>query len=345
MENFTEVILKEWGMEELISVFNEHGIDEECFHLLDEDTLKELIPRIGTQLRFKQKLSLNRNAVSDASPPTDMTGTSDDTENDNIHVPIESSSTFHSESDCSPVQHSTLLNLSPSSVPSGSKICAHPVSTKFHDFKTFLCSQNGGRSLLADVQKLGFAPTVLRKRLVKIATGFLFEKCGKFPKTEDTEELAIVIITVIPCLRNPKGQGFEEFYQRARGGRPAKGFINDRIYNVHKEEAKLKMVKKRVQLPETVPAEEVLSVAEWQILPEKEYKEMTAWLKHNIEPASKVSDLMAKTATNRHREICENKELKAKDILASFPRLLERGMDVAQWLSEHFLSGVNEEKE
>ncbi|XP_064641285.1 uncharacterized protein LOC135496091 [Lineus longissimus] len=45
-------------------MYTEHGIDEECFHLLDEDTLKELIPRIGTRLRFKQKLSLNRNAVS-----------------------------------------------------------------------------------------------------------------------------------------------------------------------------------------------------------------------------------------------------------------------------------------
>ncbi|GFQ93662.1 uncharacterized protein LOC106175700 [Trichonephila clavata] len=49
--------LKEWKMEEYLSNFENEGIDEENFFLLDDDILKSLIPKAGPRLKFKKYLN------------------------------------------------------------------------------------------------------------------------------------------------------------------------------------------------------------------------------------------------------------------------------------------------
>ncbi|KAJ8038541.1 hypothetical protein HOLleu_15992 [Holothuria leucospilota] len=46
------VRLISWKLDNLIDHFKENGIDESALPLLDEDTIKELIPKIGERLKF-----------------------------------------------------------------------------------------------------------------------------------------------------------------------------------------------------------------------------------------------------------------------------------------------------
>ncbi|XP_071824946.1 uncharacterized protein [Apostichopus japonicus] len=49
-------ILTRWGMDELIETFEDNEIDLESFKLLDETSLKELIPKVGLRVKFAYRL-------------------------------------------------------------------------------------------------------------------------------------------------------------------------------------------------------------------------------------------------------------------------------------------------
>ena len=50
---------------------------------------------------------------------------------------------------------------------------------------------------------------------------------------------------------------------------------------------------------------------------------MVEWLKHHVEPPSKVKEYMQKTSVNRAAWIKENPQLSISDILKEHPRLFD----------------------
>ncbi|GFV98825.1 uncharacterized protein LOC106175700 [Trichonephila clavipes] len=67
--DLVEKKLKEWKLEEYLSNFENEGIDEESFFLLDE-TMKLLIPKAGPHLKFKKYLNSFIEASNFSSVPT-----------------------------------------------------------------------------------------------------------------------------------------------------------------------------------------------------------------------------------------------------------------------------------
>ncbi|XP_064647748.1 uncharacterized protein LOC135500297 isoform X2 [Lineus longissimus] len=115
------------------------------------------------------------------------------------------------------------------------------------DLKNYLRSRSDGRALYDRLNDLGFAPREMRAKLVRFAVGYLFEKSGRYPKSDEKISLAREIIEVFPFLRSPRGSGCQAFYQQARDRKPAKGFIHDRINNIRKQEAKMKTKGKKAK--------------------------------------------------------------------------------------------------
>ncbi|XP_064630382.1 uncharacterized protein LOC135489123 isoform X3 [Lineus longissimus] len=241
----------------LISCISEQGIDEEVAVLLDDSTLRELVPRIGIRLKLKQLISLHLQGL-----------------------------------------------------------------------KNYLRSTSDGRGLYDKLHDLGFAPRGMRAKLVRFAVGYLFEKSGRYPKSDEKNLLAMEMIEVFPFLKSPRGSGCQAFYQRARDTKPAKGFIHDRINNIRKQEAKTKGKKTKTTIiteDEGMTLTATINELEDDASP-KEVEQMTAWLRHNIAPKERVRECMKKTAISRYRELSTNLELTIKSILESNPRLLDPGM-------------------
>jgi hypothetical protein len=73
---------------------------------------------------------------------------------------------------------------------------------------------------------------------------------------------------------------------------------------------------------EILPDEEELPVQQ-----DDEFLQMVSWLKYNCSPtcSSQVKDYMQRTAVRRHMEVVKS-AMKVKDILGSYPRLLDGGM-------------------
>ncbi|ROL44307.1 hypothetical protein DPX16_8729 [Anabarilius grahami] len=54
MDSFVKEQLEEWNLSHLIETFQEEGVDEESFMLLDDASIAALIPRIGVRVKFKK---------------------------------------------------------------------------------------------------------------------------------------------------------------------------------------------------------------------------------------------------------------------------------------------------
>nr|XP_054773746.1 uncharacterized protein LOC129281842 isoform X2 [Lytechinus pictus] len=52
--------LRDWGFADLIEVFGANRVDDEAFHLLEKDTMKELIPAVGRRVKFEQAFKAYR---------------------------------------------------------------------------------------------------------------------------------------------------------------------------------------------------------------------------------------------------------------------------------------------
>ncbi|KAJ8029947.1 hypothetical protein HOLleu_29485 [Holothuria leucospilota] len=56
MDPFVKDKLEEWGLMEWSNAFEENFIDEESFLLLDSESLKELIKRLGPRMKAAKKI-------------------------------------------------------------------------------------------------------------------------------------------------------------------------------------------------------------------------------------------------------------------------------------------------
>lgn len=215
--------------------------------------------------------------------------------------------------------------------PSSSKQCEHsqvPIqSNKFSaGLKTYFMQSYASKKLYEDINKLGFAPKKLRTKLVQYSVEFLFKKSGtKYVDTQDKVEIAKAIVGMCPCLKDPRGSGFQSYYQQAMCRKPAKGYVQDHINNVRKGEAKARRNAVRVvpseQAKDTSVEDDVNDESvDVQCDESDEFKEKVAWLKYNCSPATQVEEYMSTTAVGRYRHLIKE-SLTVKAVLHAYPRL------------------------
>ncbi|KAM8845853.1 LOW QUALITY PROTEIN: nuclear GTPase SLIP-GC-like [Spinachia spinachia] len=70
MSEFVRDKLTEWGLLEWIQKFEEEGVDEESFYLLDDREICELIPKVGPRSTFKGRLKLLKKKQNTTNPDT-----------------------------------------------------------------------------------------------------------------------------------------------------------------------------------------------------------------------------------------------------------------------------------
>ncbi|XP_060946453.1 nuclear GTPase SLIP-GC-like [Limanda limanda] len=63
MDDFVCNKLNEWGLSKLIETFKDHEIDKEEFDKLEDEVIKELIPKIGPRKKFKRRFKLLKSQV------------------------------------------------------------------------------------------------------------------------------------------------------------------------------------------------------------------------------------------------------------------------------------------
>ncbi|XP_033998827.1 nuclear GTPase SLIP-GC-like isoform X3 [Trematomus bernacchii] len=70
MDDFVLNKLTQWDLSELIQTFKEQHIDREALYELDDQTIAELIPIVGTRLKFKKRLKLLLEEQNTTDPET-----------------------------------------------------------------------------------------------------------------------------------------------------------------------------------------------------------------------------------------------------------------------------------
>ncbi|XP_033945139.1 nuclear GTPase SLIP-GC-like [Pseudochaenichthys georgianus] len=70
MDDFVHNKLTQWDLSELIQTFKEQHIDKEALYELDDQTIAELIPIVGTRLKFKKRLKLLLEEQNTTDPET-----------------------------------------------------------------------------------------------------------------------------------------------------------------------------------------------------------------------------------------------------------------------------------
>ncbi|XP_051979327.1 uncharacterized protein LOC127640673 isoform X2 [Xyrauchen texanus] len=216
MDSFVTDKLTEWRLSELIENFRDEDIDEEAFLLLDEDTIKNLVPKVGPRLKF---LSLFRefkgsNAPAAAASPQPSTSNESRNHDADLICPLEESA-------------NQVLVLE--AVP--------PL-----DIRQVLSAVSSGREIINNLQDTGVINRKQRITLTQILVSFLIERFGQRPSTSIKQALALSLVQTFPALNDNSDSGYDIWYTKARklikdGGvihYPATGFFEERLRNVRK---------------------------------------------------------------------------------------------------------------
>ncbi|XP_013390009.1 uncharacterized protein LOC106158524 isoform X1 [Lingula anatina] len=163
-----------------------------------------------------------------------------------------------------------------------------------------------------------------RRLMVRILVSALIEEYGKFPTARVKVVLASSLVQEFPRLKDKEGEGYEAWYCRGVGGKPATGFIEERLRNVRKRMNPEKSTKRlsssgSPSLSASLTLEKATHSTSDNIA-------KLAWLKHNHEPESQVKEYMKQTAHLRAIQIKENPDKSLEGILRDHPRLLDIGM-------------------
>ncbi|GFQ93078.1 hypothetical protein TNCT_640371 [Trichonephila clavata] len=322
----------------------DEGIDEESFFLLDDDTLKSLIPKAGPRLKFKKYLnsfieSSNFSALPTFDSPAPPCNSFSNSVTDSLtifpHPVCNISDDSHANSDSAnnessihdislnysdPLSSSTPLPLlSPLSTSSRKKINIRE-TVKLKLPYIFAKLEKGDPTNVSILHKY---------RINRLLVQTYVEEYDCRPSTKNKLDLAKDIVNAFPVLKGSDGEGHEQWFSPGVRGAPATGFIADRFKNfrsrnlsvVEKEELGIgRICKKTNAKPEKYPGTEDSSV---------EFFQKQQWLKENESPLEKVIQLMQETFEGRRFEIMRN----ATNFVSNWPRILDPHVKYAVLLS------------
>ncbi|XP_038063262.1 uncharacterized protein LOC119733962 [Patiria miniata] len=186
--------------------------------------------------------------------------------------------------------------------------------------RTILQTTKVGTAIVAQLQADKVLTKKARCTMTSLLVGFLIENHGLKPSSYEKQCLAESIIEEFPYLKDPEGKGYEAWYMKGANKRPATGYLEERLRYIRKTMLdKEDRNKGKLDAPAEEPPREGTTSS-----PEEEAR-MVAWLKDNMEPASKVQEYMALTARQRKNFIGQKKHSLA-GILEEFPRILDKDM-------------------
>ncbi|XP_034448057.1 nuclear GTPase SLIP-GC-like isoform X1 [Hippoglossus hippoglossus] len=91
MDDFVRNKLSEWGLSMLIETFKDQEINEGHFYNLEDEEIKELIPKVGPRKTFKRQFKLLKETLNSATQVLPSTSEANDTRNMDMDPREESS--------------------------------------------------------------------------------------------------------------------------------------------------------------------------------------------------------------------------------------------------------------
>lgn len=308
-------LLTDWGLEDVIRQFEENGIDKAAFKLLDKTVIQELIPKIGSRLKFISKFKEYH-----AGAQSEHVGM-----NQARPQPEHVDAVADQDGDCD------VLPTTP---------CAEKRRRIHFDIRGIISKYARGGITLSAIQKNRAVNPGERKVIVHALVTHLIDTYGENPHSTVKEVLAENLIEEFPCLKDPMGPtGHEAWFIKGMKGRPATGYLEARLRYVRMNLNRVSQEdktggKQKQQKPEK---QEQHNKKEDFISDEAE-ADMLKWLQHNNTPPEKIKDFMLKTTYSRYRWIRkEGERPSVGDILKRYPRLLDPGM-IEQDFAATFLS-------
>ncbi|XP_044754538.1 uncharacterized protein LOC123314457 [Coccinella septempunctata] len=280
-------ILKSWGLEYLIQLFEDEGIDDTAFDLLDEQTMKELIPKKGSFLIFRSKYEQykNKKVIEDAlksdiiidsletasnSTSTARTVTisdlgtpyySSDVSNDSRCFIPELDAILNSEEQSN---ENACPNLTPIMRESKTKRPSSSLFINYMSLEDLLRSSTEGRILLAKKQKL---TNDSRQKLVNLIIDELINECLRSKQRVElkTEKLIEIAESIQELFVGEDKNTYYIPYSSKRDSlrkQPARGKLWYRYLNI---KAQLRLInKEKISTPEV--ESESFTVEEQQCL-------------------------------------------------------------------------------
>lgn len=315
MDPFVSSILKEWGLEDITTVFQANAIDEESFRLLDPESIKDLIPRVGIRLKFLQRFNqFNKQDIDLDSSASSSVGT--------IILPTSNSDqSYQSQSD---VEESL-----PSKDGDGKhKIIAESSGTKMgKKFNVRKILEDADQENTITQLEEGTLGSSERRKMVRVLVSHLIENYGMSVGTDVKISLARAIVDEFPKLKDSEGEGYEAWYTKSSGRHPATGYLEERLRNVRKRS--LNFLEKNagvlpLKLKKTsTPVNKAAGKKEPEFTDE-EISKMIVWMKSNHSPVEKVKDFMRNTQPKRAEWLQKNKSTTSlHELLNTYPRLLD----------------------
>ncbi|KAK9966163.1 hypothetical protein ABG768_003289 [Culter alburnus] len=293
MDSFIKERLQQWNLCDLIETFQEEGVDEESFMLLDEVSIAALIPRIGLRVKFSKFHS-------------ELLGSLD-------HRPVNNQS-FRNQS--------PIRNDPPTPTQTAVESCqARTTNNSNFDIREILI-KSGGLALTTSLDGDGHLSLKERRKMVRLLVSHLMERFGENPSAEIKKEMALALTAQFPCLKNNEGHGYESWYTPGRYRHPATGYLEERLRNVRK---RLRAPHSQRRHSHPQPSHNFSSRPSFQ-LPESELSlteihTMIDWLKNNRTPHSQVEEFMRRTAPHRAAWIRSSGTKTVEEINREYPRL------------------------
>ncbi|XP_071831685.1 uncharacterized protein [Apostichopus japonicus] len=307
-----EEILQKWGVEELIDKFQENGIDVTAFALLDELSIKELIPKVGLRLKFlkgwREEFQLPSQQLQ--------------------FLPLDVSTSASSSSSCVDIEdEGTSISQDESLCDTDTSFQPPPLKREkrvHFDVRNILIENANGRRAMKNTDENKFCNKADRHSIVELCISHMMECHGDKPSSFIKGALAQAIVIAFPCLNDSDAPlGYEAWYCKGAKGRPATGYLEEHLRYRRKRVIAMnepEKGKKKDELPKEGPM--LAPVAPEN---EEELVMMNQWLKYNKEPEDQVTVFMGKTAFYRQKRIKESLG-SVNTTIAEFPRLLDPGM-------------------
>ncbi|XP_054709519.1 uncharacterized protein LOC129219219 [Uloborus diversus] len=303
MDVFVKSLLEDWNLSEFASNFENEGIDEYSFPLLDEETIRLLIPKAGPRLKF---LKLFRTTHTAENKPDEIGSEKCDSKTE------EKSKGAQEDG-----------NLVKSSEAEEVKNLGKTTSTEELILKKIRIKELLERKLPEIYLKLvagvpGSINITAKYKINRAVVDAYISNFDSQPTTQTKLLLAKKIVECFPVLKGLDGEGHEQWFTAGSDGSPARGFIAERFRNFRlrnlstTERRELGIPKKKRETPDVRKRfSEDSSLT---------FLQRQQWLKENSEPKEEVILLMGQTFEGRRFQILEN----AGNVFESWPRLLNQ---------------------
>ncbi|KAJ8044396.1 hypothetical protein HOLleu_07132 [Holothuria leucospilota] len=197
------------------------------------------------------------------------------------------------------------------------------------DARAILRNHPLGRQVTKEIDERKVCTPANRRILVNACVAHLIELHGSKPNAVLKEALAQAIVNAFPCLRDPRGNGYEAFYSKGAHKRPACGWLEDHLRYIRK---KSKNIASQVPSTPNQTANEDSKENSQELKgcdaqsSDNSLTEKVNWLKEHNSPEENVKQAMKETVFIREAFIKGDKKNNIRSILTEYPRLLDPGM-------------------